>query len=119
MLSKKELFRDDDNPETGGVKADKGKIRYDLLPPEGVTAVAVILTGGAEKYGDRNWEKGMDWSRPYGALLRHLFAWWSGEDKDRYTGKSHLWHACTNLFFIITYEARGIGKDDRPVPTKG
>lgn len=109
----KEALREGDNPETSGVKFDRHKIRYDLLPPEGVEAVSDILTEGAKKYGARNWEGGMDWSRPFGAALRHLFAWWSGENKDPDSGRSHLWHAATNLFFLITYEKRGIGKDDR------
>ena len=77
-----EQLRATDDPKTGGVKFDAGKLRLDLVPIEGVRAVADILTGGAKKYGDRNWEKGMDWSRPYVACLRHLFAWWDGEKVD-------------------------------------
>jgi hypothetical protein len=49
----------------------------------------------------------------YGALMRHMWAWWSGEATDKETGKSHLWHAGCCIIFLITYEARGIGKDDR------
>lgn len=109
-----EQLRPNDDPVHKGVKFDHGKTRYELIPPEGVAAVATILTGGAAKYGDRNWEQGMDWSRPYGALMRHLHAWWSGEDRDRDTGHSHLWHAACNLFFLITYERRSVGQDDRP-----
>jgi hypothetical protein len=114
-MSNTEKLRPTDDPKKGGVKFDAGKTRYDLVPVEGVRAVAEILTGGAAKYGDRNWEQGMDWSRPFGAALRHLFAWWSGENTDPDTGRSHLWHAGTNIFFLIVYEARGKGKDDRPV----
>jgi hypothetical protein len=110
----KEALRPGDDLNKAGVKFDAGKTRYDLLPPEGIEAVAVILTGGAVKYAARNWEQGMDWSRPFGACLRHLFAWWGGEDRDPDTGKSHLWHAACNVFFLITFEARGIGGDDRP-----
>lgn len=110
-----EQLRPDDDPAKKGVKFDHGKTRFDLLPPEGVEAVAVILTNGATKYGDRNWEQGMDWSRPFGACLRHLFAWWGGEKLDRDSGKSHLWHAACNIFFLITYEKRNIGKDDRVI----
>lgn len=120
-MAKNEQLRpgDDATLQKAGVKFDNGKVRYDLLPPEGVNAVAVILTLGAEKYSARNWELGMDWSRPFGACLRHLFAWWGGEDRDPDTGKSHLWHAACNLFFLITYEKRGVGKDDRPVVATG
>jgi hypothetical protein len=113
-----EQLRPGDDMTKAAVKYDNDKIRYDLLPPEGVEAVAVILTGGAVKYTARNWEQGMDWSRPFGACLRHLFAWWRGEDRDPDTGKSHLWHAATNIFFLIAYEARGSGTDDRPKITK-
>lgn len=108
-----ESLRPNDDKAAGGVKADLGKVRYELVPPEGIEAVAHILGFGAAKYGERNWEKGMDWSRPFGACLRHLYAWWSGEDKDADTGKSHLWHAACNIFFLLVYEKRGIGRDDR------
>ena len=97
-----------------GLKFDDNKPRMDLIPPELLTAVAIILTFGAKKYGDRNWEKGMDWGRPYSALLRHLLAWHGGEDKDPETGLSHLWHVATNAAFLLTYEERKIGNDNRP-----
>lgn len=113
LMTPANALRKSDNPDKGGVKFDANKIRMDLVPVEGVYAVADILTGGAAKYGDRNWEKGMDWSRPYGACLRHLFAWWGGENTDRESGKSHLWHAACNLFFLIAYSQRGVGNDDR------
>lgn len=98
----------------GGVKHDQEKVRLELLPHELLFAVGEILTFGAKKYSDRNWEEGMDWSRVFGALQRHIWAWWSGEDKDPETGKSHLWHAACCIAFLIAYEIRGVGKDDRP-----
>lgn len=95
-----------------GRKNDTDKTRYELFPPEAMDAISQILTFGATKYGDRNWEKGMKWSRVYGALLRHLFAWASGIKEDEETRKSHLWHAGACLVFLITYEDRKIGTDD-------
>lgn len=102
-------------PEKEGRKDDAAKIRYELLPPEFLDGTADILTFGAKKYGDRNWEKGMAWSRVFGALMRHLWAWWRGEAGDPETGKSHLWHAACCLAFLMAYEARKSGQDDRPV----
>ena len=99
---------------TEGIKFDAGKLRMDLLPPEIDNAIARILTDGADKYGERNWEHGMAWSRPYAALRRHLIAWWAGEDTDPESGHSHLWHVLTNAAFLVAYEQRGIGTDDRP-----
>lgn len=113
-MVKRETLRETDDPAVGGVKFDNGKLRHDLVPVEGINAVADILTGGAAKYGDRNWEKGMAFSRPFSACLRHLYAWWGGEESDRDSGRNHLWHAACNLFFLIAYSARGTGTDDRP-----
>lgn len=97
-----------------GRKDDQDKVRMELLPPELLTVTAKVLTFGAKKYADRNWELGMNWSRVFGALQRHLWAWWGGEAKDAETGYSHLWHAACCLAFLIAYEARGTGTDDRP-----
>lgn len=66
------------------------------------------------KTGERNWELGMKWGRPYAALRRHMAAWWKGEHKDPETGMSHLWHAACCIAFLVTYEQRGMGTDDRP-----
>ena len=55
-----------------GIKHDGGKARMDLLPPELLFGVSEILGFGAAKYGDRNWERGMAWSRVFAALMRHL-----------------------------------------------
>ena len=101
-------------PKTEGVKFDSGKLRMDLLPPDALEALARILTDGAEKYGARNWEKGMAWSRPYAALQRHLLAWWGGQDVDPESGHPHLWHVLTNAVFLTSYQIREIGEDDRP-----
>lgn len=98
----------------GGRKDDQDKLRYDLIPPELLESVADILTFGAKKYGPRNWEKGMTWGRPFAALMRHMWAWWRGEQTDPETGKSHLWHAACCIAFLIAFEARGTGQDDRP-----
>ena len=99
---------------SGGVKYDADKIQLELIPPELIFGVGEILTFGAKKYAPRNWELGMDWSRPFGAILRHLWSWWRGESVDPETGKSHLWHAGCCLAFLITYEQRKIGNDNRP-----
>lgn len=97
-----------------GVKADEDKIPYELLAPEYLEATASVLKFGANKYGARNWELGMAWSRPFGALMRHMWAWWKGEKADPETGMSHLWHAACCVMFLIAYEERKIGNDDRP-----
>lgn len=97
-----------------GHKDDTGKAPYDLLAPEFLAGTAEILAFGAAKYAPRNWEKGMAWSRPFSAMMRHMWAWWAGEQADAETGKSHLWHAACCLMFLVAYEQRKTGHDDRP-----
>jgi hypothetical protein len=106
------------------VKMDAGKNRLELFPPEAILAISEILTFGTGKYKERGWENGQDWSRVFGATLRHLYAWWGAKssttstnflfgDLDTETGRSHLWHAGCCIVFLITYEERQIGNDDR------
>lgn len=109
---------------TEATKYDAGKVRIELFPSEALFAISTILSFGAMKYADRNWEKGMSWSRIFGALMRHMWCWFAGQgpttknfvfgDCDDETGHSHLWHAGCCIVFLITYEERGIGTDDRP-----
>lgn len=97
-----------------GRKDDQQKPRYDLIAPELLEFVARVLTFGANKYGERNWEQGMSWGRPFAALMRHIWAWWGGESNDPETGLPHLAHAACCVMFLLAYERRNIGKDNRP-----
>lgn len=74
-----------------------------------------ILTFGSIKYSAGNWATGdgFEWSRLYGALLRHMVAWASGEDNDPESGLSHLYHAGCMLAFLIAHVDRKHGTDDR------
>lgn len=105
-------WREEYTPDEGR-KDDQGKPRMDLVPPEVVEEIARVLTFGAEKYGERNYERGMAWGRPYAALMRHVLAWWGGEERDPETGFSHLSHAACCLAMLIVYTRRGAGVDDR------
>ena len=97
-----------------GVKHDKAKARVDLLPTKPLLDIAAVLQYGSQKYEERNWEKGIKYSRVYGAALRHLFAWQSGETNDPETGLNHLSHAACNLLFLLEFEKTHPELDDRP-----
>lgn len=86
---------------TNSKKYDKGKLRYDLIPPEMLEGIAEVLTYGANKYGDNNWQELEDFNnRYYAALERHLQAWRKGEDFDEESSLHHLAHAATNALFL-------------------
>lgn len=96
-----------------GVKHDTDKPRYDLLPPDALEEVVKIFTYGAGKYSENNWLKGIKWGRCFGAAMRHLWAFWRGEDRDPESGHLHLAHAATNCLFLLAYYLRKKGEDDR------
>lgn len=97
-----------------GRKDDGGKDPWHLMPWDALRGISKVLAFGANKYAARNWEQGMAWSRCYSALMRHMTAWWEGEKADPETGYSHLWHAGCCILFLIAFEIRGKGEDDRP-----
>lgn len=87
-----------------GQKFDEGKSRMDLLPMDALMEVAKVLTFGAKKYGDRNWEKGLDYQRLRAAILRHDAASEMGEELDPESGLSHKAHkTCTTLMELALY----------------
>jgi hypothetical protein len=98
-----------------GVKLDSEKLRMDLIPASAIESLAEVLTYGAKKYADRNWEKGIKWGRVYAATLRHLLAWWRGENLDPESGLPHLAHAMCNIAFLLEFSKKRKEFDDRPV----
>lgn len=101
-------------PPPEAVKHDTAKLRYDLLPPDAIAELVRVYTIGATKYGDRNWENGMDWHRVYAALQRHAHRWWGGERNDPEDGQHHLSSVAWCALALLAYELRGVGRDDRP-----
>src|SRR5690242_5680247 len=89
---------------TGGEKGVKPE-RYDLIPKIATDLAARVYAFGAHKYADHNWRKGYEWSKSYAAAMRHLTAWWDGEDVDPESGLSHLGHAMFHLNSLAVFEA--------------
>jgi hypothetical protein len=88
-----------------GDKYDEGKLRYSLVPPEATRALAEVLTFGAGKYEPNGWKHVPNAEERYmDALLRHIEAYRSGEVTDEESDLPHLWHAITNLAFLIWFQ---------------
>lgn len=120
---------------TGGQKGVKLE-RFDLIPIGPLTHLARHYGRGALKYDNHQWRQGYEFSKSYAALLRHLTAWWNGEEFDvcpldqagckdprtsdttcfNHTGGHHLdgvmWHSFTLREFVETYPEH----DDRYKP---
>ena len=85
-----------------GRKNDQQKNRWDLLPVVEVEKIVKVLTSGAAKYEDWNWQSVDNMTnRYYAAMMRHLIAWRKGEILDAESGESHLAHAGCCLLFIM------------------
>lgn len=101
---------------TGSVRDVRtGKGRFDLLWWEFIRRMAGIMERGAEKYGDRNWEKGQPVMSSYDSCIRHL-----GQAGEGLEDEDHMAAVAVNaMFMAFTIEMinRGIlpeELDDRP-----
>lgn len=87
-------------------KADAGKPRLTLIPPQILYDIAEVREYGTKKYKDPdNWRR-VDIQRYRDALARHTLAYLAGpQDKDAESGIPHLKHLATNAAFLCQLEA--------------
>ncbi len=95
------------------LRYDDNKMRFDLLPVEGIIELTRVYTIGAIKYKDNNWRKGMKFSKCVASLERHWIKWKLGEQVDPETGCHHLAHVCWNAMTLLVYCLTKTGTDDR------
>ncbi len=75
------------------------------------------MADGRRKYGLMNWrEKPVSSTIYYDAAMRHLMAWFDGEQTARDSQVHHLGHAMACMAIIMDAEAQGTLNDDRPKP---
>jgi hypothetical protein len=100
----------DPKREAGSLKADVTNLSIAALLAEGE-----VMRQGAEKYGSYNWTvHSMRASTYYNAILRHLWAWWTGQDTDPDSGQSHLAHIRASCGILIEQQVAARLNDDRP-----
>jgi len=114
IMEKKEKDITATTGKGGGLRFNKGKLRYDLVHPKAHEDMVDILTMGAEKYFDRNWENGLTWTSVLASLKRHITAIEKGEDYDKESGRLHIAHAACNVHFLNAFYYMFPQGDDRP-----
>ena len=89
-----------------GTKYDGDKTKWDLIPYGALDEVAKVYTGGAKKYDDWNWAKGIKYSRIFAAMMRHLIAFWWYKKRinEEDFGLHHLAHAIWGALTLLHYE---------------
>lgn len=104
------------DPATGASKGMR-VTRQDLIPPDALRELSAVYGKGELKYpagpDGPNWLRGMPFSWNLRALKDHITEWELGVDFDEEDGVSHLAHAAWHLFALMTFQARGLGTDDR------
>lgn len=104
-----------------GARFNNDKVPYDYIPlhllAEAAEVFHLVTTRKINPYPRWNWLKGMPWLVPYACLIRHLAAWFLGEDRDvgpGGSGKRHSAHMLCNILMIIHYEQTYPEGDNRP-----
>lgn len=104
--------------DTGAVRESLGVPYFRQLPLEALAAGAASLEYGANKYSDRNWEKGLPWQQMIDSLRRHLDDFERRQDRDDGENGSGLHQVCMIMASAMMLSAsviREIGVDDRMV----
>ena len=100
---------------TKGLKHDKGKLRYELLPVDVIDDIVSVQTYGAEKYGANNWQHVSNGKQRYiAAALRHISMFQQGRRTDE-SGLHHLSHAICSLVYALWIDKQYIKRHKRKV----
>lgn len=92
-----------------------GRVPLGLFPDTARIAGAMAMWEGACKYGRYNYRvAGVLSSVYHDALMRHMTAWWNGEDVDEKSGLPHLSKALACIAILIDAAACHKLTDDRP-----
>lgn len=97
---------------TGGEKGVKD-VQLHALPRVAAEELGRVYAFGAAKYADYNFRKGYEWSKSWDAAMRHLLAFWDGEDLDPESGLPHLAHAMWHCASLLSFATEHPGFDDR------
>jgi len=89
-----------------GLKNDNEKAcRPELLVPEFISGLGIVLAYGARKYKPNSWQQLVSGRLRYiGAGLRHFLAAISGERNDPETGLSHWLHLGACVMFLFWFD---------------
>jgi hypothetical protein len=91
------------------------KVSLSKLPAVAVLHGAHAMMNGAVKYGAYNWRGHSVIASIYvDACLRHVNAWFDGEELAADSGVRHLGHAIACLSILLDAQATGNLIDDRP-----
>lgn len=94
------------------------KAPLSCVPLPVLLELGCAMLEGQLKYARHNYRAiGVRASVYFDAAIRHLFAWWEGEDLDPDSGMPHIVKAMACLAVVRDAQLQGKCTDDRPPPT--
>lgn len=96
-----------------GIRENKGKPQWSLVPQSALLPMVSVLEFGAKKYAPFNWQKGLSHREILESLKRHLDDLMEGEDFDEESGLEHIGHIQTNAMFYAWMVKHRPDLDDR------
>lgn len=104
--------RKETNPKDAvGIK----KVPFSTVSALIIAEIGLGMLEGARKYGRHNYRiAGVRASVYYDAAMRHLAAWWEGQDIDPDSGLPHIVKAMSTLAVLRDAQHNGKMFDDRP-----
>ena len=101
---------ENDDPSKA-MRYNAGKPKFSLIIPRFMRYMACVLTMGAEKYDEYNWQKSCNTEHHnqfrdgcLDSLQRHLNYWHEGDQYDEESGLPHMAHVAVNAMFIEWYD---------------
>jgi len=102
----------DSNPKTA---LGQAKPRLSDTPTESIKQLGLVHSMGAAKYGAFNWrEHNVSATVYYDAAMRHLMAYFDGQDLDPESGLLHLAHVMACASILIDAKKNKTLNDNRP-----
>lgn len=104
---------------SGAAREKLNKDPYDLVPFQEMTDAYVrVAEFGAKKYAPWNWSKGLARVQFCCSLLRHVFAYIRGEDRDPESGLMHTDHILWNAASLAHNVHWNLEDGRRPEPPR-
>lgn len=83
-----------------GDRYNDEKLKWGLIPYKALEPMVDVLMYGAKKYSPWNWTKGLSWVETSESLLRHIYDFLDGKDKDDESKLLQVGHILCNALFL-------------------
>ena len=85
---------------------NEGKRKWSLVHYKSLEPLVEVLEFGAKKYGEFNWQKGLDKKEILESMMRHLASLMDGEQNDKESGLHHIGHIMCNAMFYEYFKSK-------------